>query len=122
MIEKIKDTIFKFLRVDNLVENLSGYLEARIELVKIEVREEIVKVISQGLKLVLLFLSFFLFLLFFSMGVSHFMSSYLNSTSAGFWIVSCFYGLSGLILFLFRTKIGQFFERVLLKQANRKAK
>ena len=41
--DKIKDSIFKFLRLDNLVENLSGYVETRIELVKLEVREEIAK-------------------------------------------------------------------------------
>jgi len=60
----IKDSIFKFLRLDNLVKSLSGYLETRVELVKIEVREEIIKVVSHGLMIGFCFLLAMLFLVF----------------------------------------------------------
>jgi hypothetical protein len=46
--EGIKDTIFKFLRLDNLVDNLSGYLETRLELFKVEVREDVARGIGTG--------------------------------------------------------------------------
>lgn len=48
IMEGIKDTLFKFLRLDNLVDNLSGYLETRLALFKIEVREEIAHVLAQA--------------------------------------------------------------------------
>ena len=120
--EKIKDSIFKFLRLDNLIENLSGYFETRVELIKIEIREEIATVISRGLMVGVLFLLALLFLVFFSIGAALYLNSYFNSASAGFWMVSGIYGVSGLIIGLFHKSIGHFFERYLIEQAKRHRK
>ena len=120
--EKIKDSIFKFLRLDNLVENLSGYVETRVELIKIEIREEIARVISHGLMIAVLFLLALLFLIFFSIGGALYMNSYFNNSSAGFWIVSGIYSMAGLIIGLFRKSIGNFFEQYLIEQAKRRKK
>jgi uncharacterized membrane protein YqjE len=120
--EKIKDSIFKFLRLDNLVENLSAYFEARVELMKIEMREEIAKVISHGLTIGLLFLLGLLFLVFFSIGFANYLNSYFNSSTMGFWIVSGIYGIPGVIMFSFRSKISLFFEHYLMRLAKRKEK
>ena len=117
IMEKIKDSIFKFLRLDNLIEHLSGYIETRVELIKIEIREEIARVISHGLMVGVLFLLGLLFLVFFSIGVALYLNDYFNSSSAGFWIVSGVYGMSGLIIGLFHKSIGRFFEQYLLEQA-----
>src|SRR5258706_7713796 len=120
--ESIKDSIFKFLRLDNLIENLSGYFESSVELMKIEVREEVAKVISHGLMMAVLILLGLLFLVFFSIGLSNYLNTYFDDFFAGFWIVSGFYGVLGLILFSFRKKIYQFFEQYLIEQAKRKEK
>ena len=120
--EKIKDSIFKFLRLDNLVENLSGYFETRVELIKIEIREEIARVISHGLMVGLLFLLGMLFLVFLSIGLAMYLNTYFNSSSAGFWMVGGIYGASGLIIGLFYKSIGRFFERHLIEQAKRDRK
>ncbi len=37
--DKIAETILKFLRLDNIVHSLTGFVEARIELLKIEIRK-----------------------------------------------------------------------------------
>jgi len=118
--EKIKDSIFKFLRLDNLVENLSGYFETRVELIKMEVREEIAKVISQGLMIGLLFLLGLLFLIFLSFGFANYLNTFFSSSTIGFWIVSGIYGVPGVIIFSFRAKISHFFERYLIAHAKRK--
>jgi hypothetical protein len=120
--EKIKDSIFKFLRLDNLIEHLSGYIETRVELIKIEIREEIAMVISHALTVGVLFLLGLLFLVFFSIGAALFLNGYFNSSSAGFWIVSGIYGASGLIMAFFHKSIGRFFEQYLLEQAKRHRK
>jgi uncharacterized membrane protein YqjE len=122
MMEKIKDSIFKFLRLDNLVENLSGYFETRVELVKMEIREEIASVISHGLMIGVLFLLGLLFLVFLSVGAAIYLNGYLNNSFTGFWIVSGIYGVSGLVIGLFRKSIGHFFERYLIEQAKRHRK
>jgi len=120
--EKIKDSIFKFLHLDNLIENLSGYVETRVELIKIEIREEMARVISHALMVGLLFLLGMLFLVFFSIGSALYLNSYFYSSSAGFWIVAGIYGVSGLIIALFHKSIGRFFENYLIEQAKRHRK
>jgi uncharacterized membrane protein YqjE len=122
MMEKVKDSIFKFLRLDNLVENLSGYVETRIELIKIEIREEIAKVISNALMVSVLFLLGLLFLIFFSIGAAHYLNGFFSNPSVGFWIISGIYGVLGLIIVLFRKRIGSFFERYLIEQTKRQKK
>ena len=120
--EKIKETIFKFLRLDNLVENLSGYVETRVELIKLEVREEVARVISHGLMIVALFLLGLLFLVFASVGLAHYLNQYYNSASVGFWIVSGVYGVPALIIFSFRKRLSLFFEHYLIVHTKRKEK
>ncbi|HLZ17219.1 MAG TPA: phage holin family protein [Cyclobacteriaceae bacterium] len=120
--EKIKDSIFKFLRLDNLVENLSGYFETRVALIKIEIREEIAKVISHGLMIATLALLGLLFLVFLSVGLANYLNDAFHDSTTGFWIVSGVYALAGLIIALFRRTIGHFFERYLIEQAKRHRK
>ena len=64
--ENIKDTIFKFLKIDNLVANLSGYIESRISLFKIEMQEDIARVLAKSLVYVAMMFFAFLFLVFFN--------------------------------------------------------
>ena len=39
----LKDTLAKFFKVDSLIENLTGFVETRVELLKIEVKEDFAK-------------------------------------------------------------------------------
>ena len=50
----------KFLKLDGLIENVSGYVEARIAF-KIEVREDVAKAITHGLLFAFLLLVFFVY-------------------------------------------------------------
>lgn len=120
--DKIKDSIFKFLRLDNFIENLSGYFETRVELIKIEIREEIARVISHGLVIALLFLLSILFLLFFSVGLAHYLNLYFRDAYLGYWIVSGIYGLPCMLLFLFRKKINELLERYLISKTKQEEK
>ena len=43
----LKDRVLKFLKLDGLVDGLSGYIETRVSLLKIEVKEEIIELISK---------------------------------------------------------------------------
>src|SRR5258706_6640878 len=118
----IKDSIFKFLRLDNLVKSLSGYLETRVELVKIEVREEIIKVVSHGLMIGFCFLLAMLFLVFLSIGLANYISTYYGTTFTGYWIVAGAFGLICLIVIFLRKSINQFIEQLLKKQAKQKGR
>jgi len=120
--ENIKDSIFKFLRLDNLIENLSGYVETRVELVKIEVREEIAKVLSHALMIGVLLLLGFLFILFISFGWANYLNAYFNDSFSGYWIVAGIYGLPCLFIYLFRKRISHYFEQHLIIQTKKKRK
>ncbi|HNT49618.1 MAG TPA: phage holin family protein [Cyclobacteriaceae bacterium] len=120
--EGIKDTIFKFLRLDNLVDNLSGYLETRLELFKIEIREDVSRVLAQALMIAAILLLSILFLLFFSVGLAHFLNSYFEQPYVGYWIVAGIYGLPCLIFIVFRKKIGHAFEQYMAALMKRKGK
>jgi uncharacterized membrane protein YqjE len=118
----LKDSIFKFLRLDNLIKSLSGYFETRVELFKIEVREEIIKVVSYGLMIGVCFLLAVLFLIFLSIGLANYMSTYYGTTFTGYWIVAGVYGLICLIIVLLRKSIGHFIEQHLKEQAKQKGR
>jgi uncharacterized membrane protein YqjE len=110
-------SIFKFLRLDNLIDNLSGYIETRLELLKLEVREEVTKMVSYGLMIGFCFLLGLLFLIFFSIGLANYISTYYGTTFTGYWVVSASYALICLILILLRKNIVRFIESHLKEHA-----
>lgn len=120
--ESIKDTIFKFLRLDNLVQHVSGYVEARIELLKIEIREDVAKVLSRALMVLIIALLAMLFLLFFSVGLAHFLNSFFTDPFIGYWIVAGIYGVPCLIFVFFRKEIGHAIETRMMNIIKHKGK
>lgn len=108
----LKDTILKFLKLDGLVNNLTGYVESRIELMKYEVKEDIAKAIAKAAIYVLLMLLTAFFLLFASVAAAHKIAESLGSF-AGFAIVAGFYLLLLLLLIALREPIGKSVEKKL---------
>src|SRR5258708_29967055 len=90
--DKISETILKFLRLDNFVQNLTGYVEARIELLKVEIREDVAKAIARGMGIVALFFIGFLFLFFFSVGLAQFLNRLFDGPYAGYFSLAGIYG------------------------------
>lgn len=109
--ENIKDTVLKFLRINNLVDNLTGYVEARVKLMKIEIREDVANVLSKGLVHITMFFFAFLFLLFVSIGLANYINTLFVDSFTGYWILSGFYFLIFLILLIFRKSINQQFSK-----------
>lgn len=91
MEEKQKKGLFSFLKVDRIVDNLIGFVENRIELLKLEIREEAAET---GAKLLILAV-FALLMLFSTVFLSFFLSDFLNeilqSRYWGYGIVAGFY-------------------------------
>jgi uncharacterized membrane protein YqjE len=93
-----KEGISKFLKLDHLMENLTGYVETRIEILKYDLKEDL----SKGAAKILVFLglgmiaTFFVF--FTTFAVAFMLADYLG-TFEGFAIVSGFYLLIGIALF-----------------------
>ena len=109
--ENFSSSILKFLKLDSLVENVIGFVEARIELTKIEVREDMAKAIARGLMFTVLFLMGFLFLIFFSVGLAHFLNQFLEQAYAGYWWVAGIYGATFFALIVFRKNLFEYFQK-----------
>ena len=122
--EKLKETIFKFLRLDGLFNHLTGYVEARIELLKIEIREDIAKALAKALANAMIYgvIFFFgcMFMAFFSVGLAHFLNRYFSQTYIGFTIVAGLYLVGFLIFMIFRKNILQNFEKHLTELIKRR--
>ena len=122
MMDSLKDKIFKFLQIDNLVDNASGFVEARLELYKMEIREDVARILSKAIVYVAIGLFGFLLLLFFSVGLAHFISRYFGEAFAGYWVVAGFYGIVFLFFLIFRKSIDQSFEKHFTELIKRKPK
>lgn len=120
--DKISETILKFLRLDGFVSNLTGYVEARIELLKTEIREDMGKALSRAMVSIALFLVGFLFLIFFSLGLAHFINQYFEDSYVGFWAVAGIYALLFLLVLVFKENILKSFEAHFKELTKRKAK
>lgn len=108
----LKDTLLKFLKLDGLMNNLTGYIESRLELMKYEVKEDIARAIAKVSILLMLAVLFIFFLLFASAAVAHKIGESLGSF-AGYGIVSGFYLLLLLIIVLLREPLGKRVEKKL---------
>ena len=120
--DTIKNSIVKFLRLDSLISSFSGYVETRLQLYKMEIQEDVGKALSKALVLVVLGFFGFLFLVFFSIGLAHFLNQFMGASFAGYWIVSGIYALAFLLVILFRKDIDANFEKRFTEMTKRKSK
>jgi uncharacterized membrane protein YqjE len=116
----IKETIAKFLRLDGIMSNLTGYIEARIELMKVEIKEDIAKALAKAVVYALIGFVATLFILFISMAIAYKIGE-ATSFFIGFMIVAAFYVLLGLVLWFVRGNLknkmeDQFNENFKLKK------
>ena len=115
----LKDSILKFLKLESLIENLTGYVESRIELTKMEIREDLAKGLSNFLLFILLGVVLTLFVILISIAIAHLIA---KSTGAvgGFAIVAGFYLLLGLLVFAFRGAIVEKLQKQLIQIMKKK--
>ena len=105
----LKDTVLKFLKLDSLVDHITGYVETRIELMKVEIQEGVSKVLSKALVSVVIIAFITLFVLLISMALAFKLGESVGAFG-GFAIVAGFYFLIGLIAFLYRDAIAEKIE------------
>ena len=98
----------KFLnifRVKNIINALIGFIETKVELYKIQFKEEIAKALSILVLVIILSMVGLLFILFLSHFISRLLNDVFESNYLGFLIVTGFYLISGIIVYIFRRKI-----------------
>ena len=104
------------------MESLTGYVEARIDLLKIEIKEDIAKVLASALMVLIVVFLALIFLLFLSIGFAHYLNNFFEHKQIGYWIVAGIYGLPCLIFIVFRKSIGHSMETHLMHLIKSKKK
>lgn len=102
---RLKNNLLELFGVKNLVNTLINYIETKIEIYKIQFKEEAAKAISALILMVLFSMLGLLFILFLSLFVSQLINSLFDSQYIGYIIISIFYLLCGYIVYLMRRKI-----------------
>lgn len=98
----------KFLdifRVKNIVNALIGFIETKVELYKIQFKEEIAKALSVLVLVIVFSMVGMLFILFLSHFISRLLNDVFDSEYLGFMIVTGFYLVCGIVVFLLRKQI-----------------
>lgn len=106
----IRDSLAKFFKVDSLISNLTGYVETRVEILKLEAKEELSKQAANAVIYGAIGFLFALVLVFFSVAIALTIGVSLGNF-AGFSIVAGFYLIVGLVLLLNREKLIKSIER-----------
>ncbi|WP_223648339.1 phage holin family protein [Hymenobacter psoromatis] len=87
-------------RNDSLISNLTGYLDTRIDLVRLEAQEKAKSIFVSTVHGVALGLLGFLFIIFGSIYLGFVLNSALDSSSAGFGLVAALYLLLAILFFV----------------------
>lgn len=96
MFGKIKEA----LSLEKWVENFEGYLDARIELAKYDAREAMVEILTKGIIGFSLAILGLIVLICLNFAIGYWLSSLLENTYGGFVILTGFYLLLFILLFL----------------------
>lgn len=100
-----KSRLFRFLKIDSIIDNLTGLIETRLELAKIELKEELAKIAARVIAMVMFSFLAIMIIIFFSIWLATFLNSLLESMWAGYAIVTGFYFLILILLVLFKVHI-----------------
>jgi sorbitol-specific phosphotransferase system component IIC len=105
--------------MDSLVDNVTGYIEARIELMRIEIKEEIARGLAKAIVTIVMIAVFTLFVLLISIAAAHKVGESIGMFG-GYGVVASFYLLLGLLVFLFRNPITEKLEKRLEERMKKK--
>lgn len=110
----LKDKILKFLKLDGFIESLTGYVETRVELLKIEVKEEIVNLLIKATLFLIVAFSFLFFLVFISIALALWIGKSIGLISS-FSIVAGIYLFLMILLLLAKDSIKEKLKKKLLE-------
>ena len=95
----------EILNLEKLVDQISKFMELKMEIYELKVKEQLVGIISNFATLALIFSLGLFMLLFASLALGFYLNTLLESTFLGFFLVGGLYLLICLTLILFKDKI-----------------
>ena len=107
-------------RIKDIINALIGFIETKIELYKIQFKEEIAKALSILIMAFLVSLIGLLFILFLSHFLSIILNEALGSHYLGYLIVTVLYLIVGILIYFKRKKILDFMINLMFPEEERK--
>ena len=98
--------IAKFLKIDKVMDNVSGYVETRLKLFKIEAKEELGQILTRLIHTSVFILLLLATLLFASLSLAFYLGESIGSLYLGFGIVALVYVIFTVIIYFFADKLG----------------
>ena len=102
MFDKLKN----MLSLDQWIRNFEGYLDARIDLVKFDVKELLVSVLRKVVLFGAIGLFFLVGFISLNFGLAYFLNEMIGNQYAGFLILTGFYFLIALVFYWLRSHEG----------------
>jgi uncharacterized membrane protein YqjE len=109
------NSITKFLKLDHLIDNLTGYVETKVELMKVQIQEDVHKGISQAVVYALIAFVFALVILFASLGLAIALSEVIGALGA-YGLIAAIYLIVGIVLFSKRADLMKRVKKELSKK------
>lgn len=100
--EFLKGSIARFFHLDKMAEDVSGYVEAKTELVRLEFQKKMDDAIHRITLYAILGMSFLLMIIFVSLGIIHLINFLSGSSQLGYWIMAVLYLAIFLTLFFLK--------------------
>lgn len=85
------DFLNKMFKIDGLLDNAKGYIDAKIQMIKLEAQEKISKIVSTLLVIILVLFMSMMVLLFFTLALANYLNSLFDSSYIGFVILGLFF-------------------------------
>lgn len=95
----------KYFKIDKVLDSLTGYLDTRIQLLKVEIKEETSEFLARFLVSFALIVLIFCGVLFLSIAAALYIGSLLGSPFFGFLIVGSIYLILCILLYLLKDKL-----------------
>ena len=101
--------------IQKLFEIGKKYLEVKVELLKLDVKEQMGHYLMKSSIMLGSFITFLIIILFLALGLAMYLNSIFDNQYSGFFIVASFFTLVVFLLFLFRNNksLHSFFHRIL---------
>ncbi|HEY9116815.1 MAG TPA: phage holin family protein [Roseivirga sp.] len=101
----------KIFDFNKLTETVSAYIETRIELLKLDIKEEMSKAIAKSMTWGVILICGLTALLFLSLGLALLFNELLNSGYYGYWIVAGIYLIVAAVIYISRDSLERKFSK-----------
>jgi hypothetical protein len=94
----MENKFLKFLKLDGLLDSLKGYIDTRVQLLKLEMQEKAANVITSAIFVVLLLFCALMTLALLSIALGNFLNELFGNTYLGYLVLGLFYLIMVILL------------------------